>query len=255
MNAAAVSGYPNVEVRGNGTSLKLVLPHEAAASELGPTASQPAPISSQWLALRVRADRATLDWFKGDASQNKSAKQEILKSSLATLPANLSKTIAGPWNAAPCDDLAFEAPRELPMRDVLGALRAVQHARPCKQTPWVRLLIASEDSTDDDPLFGARIVSGRLPPELIQSIVRKSFGLFRQCYERGLAKNPNLAGRITTRFVIDRGGNVSDARLDSSTLPDPDVAQCIVSSFRTLKFYQPEGGVVTVVYPIELSPG
>ncbi|HEY4159393.1 MAG TPA: AgmX/PglI C-terminal domain-containing protein, partial [Polyangiaceae bacterium] len=115
--------------------------------------------------------------------------------------------------------------------------------------------VASEYRTDEDLLPGARaVVQGRLPPELIQSIIRAKFGVFRECYERGLAKNPNLTGRITTRFVIDRAGNVSDARLDSSTLPDPETTECVVAAFRTFKFYPPEGGIVTVVYPIVLSP-
>ena len=41
---------------------------------------------------------------------------------------------------------------------------------------------------------GATQVNGRLPPEVIQRIVRQNFGRFRLCYENGLRNNPNLAG-------------------------------------------------------------
>ena len=53
---------------------------------------------------------------------------------------------------------------------------------------------------------GATQVNGRLPPEVIQRIVRQNFGRFRLCYENGLRNNPNLQGRVTVKFVIDRSG-------------------------------------------------
>ena len=44
--------------------------------------------------------------------------------------------------------------------------------------------------------IGKSVVSGRLPPEVIQRIVRQNYGRFRMCYEQGLARNPNLEGRV-----------------------------------------------------------
>ena len=55
-------------------------------------------------------------------------------------------------------------------------------------------------------------VNGRLPPEVIQRIVRQNFGRFRLCYENGLRNNPNLQGRVSVRFVIGRDGAVSNVR-------------------------------------------
>ena len=40
-----------------------------------------------------------------------------------------------------------------------------------------------------------------------------------------------------------------------SDLPDNGVVSCVVRAFYGLSFPQPEGGIVTVVYPIMLSPG
>lgn len=103
--------------------------------------------------------------------------------------------------------------------------------------------------------YGAMTVSGRLPPEVIQRIVRQNFGRFRLCYERGLRMNPNLQGRVSVRFVIGRDGAVSNVGNGGSDMPDGSVVSCIVRSFDALTFPQPEGGIVTVVYPINFSPG
>lgn len=96
---------------------------------------------------------------------------------------------------------------------------------------------------------------GRISPAEIQRIVREHYGLFRACYEAALKRNPALEGRISTEFVIDREGGVSDARLKESTLADPVAADCVVDHFRELRFPAPEGGIVTVVYPIHFAPG
>ncbi len=102
---------------------------------------------------------------------------------------------------------------------------------------------------------GAVQVNGRLPAEVIQRIVRQNFGRFRLCYENGLRTNPNLAGRVSVKFVIDRSGSVAKAEDGGSEIPDPAVVSCVARGFGNLSFPQPEGGVVTVVYPIIFNPG
>jgi len=88
--------------------------------------------------------------------------------------------------------------------------------------------------------------------------------------ERGLAKDPELAGEVRVHFVIERDGSVSDARgatesdplVDGevpvpgrkSSLPDADVITCIVHEFEELSFPTPKDGKITVVYPIIFKP-
>jgi hypothetical protein len=127
---------------------------------------------------------------------------------------------------------------------------------------------------------------GRMRPDVIQGVVRAHYDLFRKCYEAGLARNPALEGGVQVRFVIDRSGAVSSAEpydaVDAKDplrnpeheafwtalevtlprnapfdwIPDPQVVSCVVENYRTLRFPPPEGnGVVTVVYPIQFSPG
>jgi hypothetical protein len=102
--------------------------------------------------------------------------------------------------------------------------------------------------------FGDANVSGRLPPEVIQRIVRQNFGRFRACYENGLRTSPSLAGRVAVRFVIGRDGAVSNVADGGSDLASAAVTSCVVRAFYGLSFPQPEGGIVTVTYPITFSP-
>lgn len=99
------------------------------------------------------------------------------------------------------------------------------------------------------------LVSGHLPPEVVQRIVRQNYGRFRMCYENGLRQNPNLTGRVTARFVIGREGAVTNASNGGSDLPDGGVTACVVQAFYGLSFPKPENGIVMVSYPIMFSPG
>jgi hypothetical protein len=96
---------------------------------------------------------------------------------------------------------------------------------------------------------------GYLPPEVIQSVVRLGFGRFRACYEGGLGRNPNLEGRVSVRFIIERDGSVKNSRDGGSDIPDTAVRDCVVHEFVGFKFPAPETGIVIVVYPIMLAPG
>jgi len=97
-------------------------------------------------------------------------------------------------------------------------------------------------------------VNGRLPPEAVQRVVRQSFGRMRACYEAGLKENPGLEGRVTVKFVIDREGQVALASpWSDTTIGDAAVARCVTRAYQAMTFPKPEGGIVTVVYPIVLT--
>jgi hypothetical protein len=102
--------------------------------------------------------------------------------------------------------------------------------------------------------MGSVSVSGRLPPEVIQRIVRQNFGRFRLCYEKGLEADPKLAGRVAVRFVIGRDGAVSNVADAGSDMNSPSVVSCVTRAFQGLSFPEPEGGIVSVTYPIIFSP-
>jgi hypothetical protein len=112
---------------------------------------------------------------------------------------------------------------------------------------------ASDKATSCGGMTG--LISGRLEPAVIQRIVRQNYGEFRKCYEEGLGRNPKLQGKVSIRFVIERDGSVSRPLISETTLPDCNVARCVRDAYTKLKFPPPDGGIVTVVYPIMLEPG
>jgi hypothetical protein len=118
----------------------------------------------------------------------------------------------------------------------------------------------TQPSSSGAPLSGnpamiALAKGGRLAPEVIRQVVRSSYAVFRGCYERGLATNSKLEGRVTVRFVIQGDGSVSDASNGGSDLPSDEVVQCVIQGFLGIRFPAPWGGIVTVQYPIMLQPG
>jgi len=97
-------------------------------------------------------------------------------------------------------------------------------------------------------------LGGRLDPVVIQRIVRAHYLFFRGCYESGLADNHDLGGRVQVRFIIGRDGSISHVHAECTSMPDPEVVECIVAEYKKLQFPRPEMGIVTVVYPIMFSP-
>lgn len=96
---------------------------------------------------------------------------------------------------------------------------------------------------------------GRIAPELIQNVVRANFGRFRTCYEAGLERNAKLQGTVTVKYVIGLDGHTQEVADGGSSLPDPQVVQCVLAGFGELSYPAPQGGYVTVVYPIAFAPG
>jgi hypothetical protein len=90
---------------------------------------------------------------------------------------------------------------------------------------------------------------------VIQGIIRQHYDVFRRCYVGGLARNPKLRGRVAIRFVITEAGAVENATDGGSDLPDDSVVACIATEVMHIKFPRPQGGRVTVVYPVMFEPG
>jgi hypothetical protein len=96
--------------------------------------------------------------------------------------------------------------------------------------------------------------SGKLDPVHIQTVVRGAAPDMRRCYEAGLARNSSLQGRVTTRFVVGADGKVDSVSTPDNSLPDCDAVACIREIFGRLQFERPNGGPVTVVYPLIFDP-
>jgi hypothetical protein len=70
-------------------------------------------------------------------------------------------------------------------------------------------------------------IMGSLDKDLIRRIVRAHINEVRYCYNKGLARDPNLKGRLSIEFTIDGKGKVSKAVVKESTVKDVSVGECI----------------------------
>jgi hypothetical protein len=153
----------------------------------------------------------------------------------------LSAIKVDPWSSKPMPSVPFEfflSPNAPPRRPKKGD----------PPFPFKDAKRCTEDKKPDG-------VSGRLAPEEIQEIMRSNYSEFRACYEEGLARNRNLEGQVSVRFVIERDGSVTHVLVVYLTLPDCKVVSCLRAAYPKIKFPPPQGGIVTVVYPIMFEPG
>lgn len=96
---------------------------------------------------------------------------------------------------------------------------------------------------------GATVVMGSMSKDIIRRVVRTHMPEIRSCYETRLQLNPKLAGKVTLSFVIGTQGTVQSVKVQSSTLPDEVVGQCLTKAVKRWKFPRPDGGIVKVNYP------
>lgn len=101
---------------------------------------------------------------------------------------------------------------------------------------------------------GDVVVKGSLPTEVVQRLVRQSFGRLRLCYEDGLGRDRQLAGEVVVRFTIRKDGSVDGVTEKSASLSDPAVRQCVLRVFGVLSFPTPQSGTVQVTYPLSFAP-
>lgn len=208
----------------------------------------------RWISIGAPPDPADTRWVLGEwrrASETEDA--STLERDDTVAPGAVDARLrAGCTLRDPCLGVALAVRDEAPgavVRDVARSLRAASgDAMP------VVVLLAARDGIALPYAFGPG-PAGRLPPAVIQKVVRTNFGAFRACYEAGLARNPKLAGRVNIRFVIGLDGKVASVGNAGSTLPDVEATHCVVQSFAGLRFPMPDGGIVTVVYPISFAPG
>lgn len=90
---------------------------------------------------------------------------------------------------------------------------------------------------------------GTLDKDAIRAVVRAHIGEVKACYDAGLQRDPQLAGRIVVGFEISTSGAVSGAKIAESTLADAQVGACVAAAVQGWTFPQPQGGSLAVSYP------
>lgn len=94
----------------------------------------------------------------------------------------------------------------------------------------------------------------RMPPEMIHRPIAARNECFRRCYQLGLVTSPNLSGRVSVKFIIQKGtGLVRSVENVGSTLADGTVVACVLDEVKGLLFPAPDNDI-TVTYPLMFAP-
>ena len=88
----------------------------------------------------------------------------------------------------------------------------------------------------------------------VREAVRASHPRLRRCYERGLTRDPKLAGSVLFRITIV-GTRPTQVEVGSSSLSDRAVETCIASELQKLTFPRArDAGKLDVRYPFVFKP-
>ncbi len=101
---------------------------------------------------------------------------------------------------------------------------------------------------------GEVIRVGGMDAALIDGVVKQHLNSFRYCYQRQLQRDPTLRGKVTLKWVIAGDGSVSSAAVKTDTTGNGVVGTCMAGVARRMRFPEPKGGLVIVIYPFLFSP-
>lgn len=112
------------------------------------------------------------------------------------------------------------------------------------------------DDAAEDAVGGAPRILGQMDRELIDAVIQRHMDPIRYCYQRELAHDPELEGRIVLSFTIAASGEVSEATVDETSMDNAAVEDCVRDRFLQMQFPERQGGGEVVVhYPFLFEPG
>jgi hypothetical protein len=94
--------------------------------------------------------------------------------------------------------------------------------------------------------------SGYLASETIRSVIQSHYPGFMGCYELG--RQPRVQSRVTLQLSIGLEGKITRLRVVENELADCAAVQCMRDEMARIEFPPPEGGTVTVEYPLVFAP-
>lgn len=144
-----------------------------------------------------------------------------------------------------------------PLRiDVIAALERVPSPPPATPPPRVEIEEKKEikKPTITPPKRSPQPEEKEILPEsYIVGVIRRQQTFLYRCYAQHLRLNPDARGRIDTSITIEPDGTVSTARVVRSTLPDPTLQQCVVTTLQRARFRSFKGDPLIISYPINFE--
>lgn len=102
---------------------------------------------------------------------------------------------------------------------------------------------------------GAGDVQGFCKEADIQRVVAARQSGITYCYEKELAADPELNGKVTLQWRIGIDGKVMKVLIENSTLNNKNVEGCMMRNVERWIFPKPEGGVCQIRYPFVFNAG
>jgi hypothetical protein len=101
--------------------------------------------------------------------------------------------------------------------------------------------------------------TGRIDPVRVSAVIRNQTPVLRECYTRALAGDPQLAGRVVVRFVVDPYGHLTSLASQAQTQSgDPArlvaVGHCLENVMAGMELPPPTGGAAAVALPFDFGP-
>lgn len=94
------------------------------------------------------------------------------------------------------------------------------------------------------------VIMGALDKSVIDTYIRRNIAKIRWCYEKELAKNPSIFGKVAIVFTISKSGKVSRSNVKRTTMRNKAVEKCVARQIKKIRFPKPKGGGIVVVnYP------
>lgn len=90
--------------------------------------------------------------------------------------------------------------------------------------------------------------------EEIELVFDKNKSAIYSLYSRALRENPALQGKVVLEVTIAPSGQVTDARIVSSELGDPELERKLVARVKMFQFEDKDVAVMTTTKPIEFFP-
>lgn len=90
--------------------------------------------------------------------------------------------------------------------------------------------------------------------EEVSLVFDKNKGAIYSLYSRALRQDPTLQGKVVLEITIDATGRVTECKIVSSELNNPDLENKLIARVKLLNFGERNVEVMVVTYPIDFLP-
>jgi len=108
----------------------------------------------------------------------------------------------------------------------------------------------SEEDGDGMKIEGAL---GTIEEEAIQTGLQPRMMAITDCFQKMVAREPFLGGKVTFKFRVAKDGKTKELRIIENTLGSWETEQCIYKSLDDVVFSRPHGGEAEFTYPLSFK--